>query len=76
MAVTVDPAKADLHALVDQLPADAREVARRVLSALIVQAEYDTEPLTPEEEADESQGWRECQAGQGIPLEQVRGGRA
>ena len=76
MAVTVDPAKADLHALVDQLPADAREVARRVLSALIVQAEYDTEPLTPEEEAGEAQGWRECKDGQGVLLAEPRGRRA
>ena len=67
-----DTAGADLHALVDRLPPDAREVARRVLSALVAQGEFDEEPLTPEEEADAEEGWQAYLHGEGKPLDEVR----
>ncbi len=74
--MTADEVKRDLHALVDSLPADAWEVARRVLAALAAQADYDQEPLTPEEEAAEAQGWQECEAGKGVLLAEPRERRA
>ena len=76
MGIAVDKGQRDLHALVDRLPADAREAAWRVLSALVAEGEHDTAPLSPEEEAAEEQGWRECQAGKGVPLRQARSHRA
>jgi len=71
MAVTADEMKRDLHALVDRLPADAWDVARRVLAALVAQAGQDAEPLTPEEEASSEEGWQAYLRGEGKPLEQV-----
>ena len=76
MAVAMDEGQRDLHALVDQLPVDAREAARRVLSALVAEGGQDTDPLSPEEEAAEEQGWRECQSGKGVPFRQARSHRA
>ena len=67
-----DSATAELHVLVDRLPPDAQEVARRVLSALVAQGEFDEEPLTPAEEADAEEGWQAYLRGEGKPLGEVR----
>lgn len=61
------PVKQELHELIDRL---SEEQARELLKQLRSWLEEEP-PLTPEEIADSEAAWREYQAGQGKPLEQV-----
>ena len=76
-AIPAEPAGPDpairqiLHGLIDRLDPTDETTARRVLEALVAQAEYDDEPLTPEEEAASEQGWQEYLRGEAHPLDEV-----
>ena len=61
-----------LHRLVEALPDSELRTAIRVLEGLKAAAEYDTEPLTPEEQADADAGWQEYLEGKARPWEEVR----
>ncbi len=72
--------KAELHRLVDALPASEVAVARRVLEALratvedvvrysLEDAPLDDEPTSPEEDAAAAEAWAEYQRGEALSPE-------
>jgi predicted transcriptional regulator len=61
----------DLHRLVDRLPETEEQAARRFLEFLVERADYDEEPLNPEEEAALEEGLRDYRSGKVHSLDEV-----
>jgi len=60
-----------LHQLVDRIPETETHAAQRFLEFLAARADYDEEPLTPQEEAALEQGRRAIRQGDVRPLDEV-----
>ncbi len=67
--------KEDVHRLVDELPDDELPAAQRLLESLLakeqdplirhlMQSPIDDEPYTPEERAEDEEGWQEYLRGE------------
>ena len=66
----MDPVtREELHKMVDALPAEELELAKRELTRLCIP--YDDEPETPAEAAAVAQARAELARGEGIPAEDV-----
>lgn len=63
---------AALHRLVDALPDRQAALAKRLLEALIDEADEDTEPLTPEEHAALELGREQAAKGETIKWEELK----
>ena len=74
--------KEELHRLVDELPEGESHAAKRFLEYLcnmsdpmmraLMEAPYDDEPTTPEEDKGAEEAWQEYLRGEARPWEEVR----
>ena len=74
--------RAELHRLVDELPTSELDPARHILHYLrvkrdpllkkLLEAPFEDEPITPEEEAAVQEAWEDVKAGRVIPHEEVK----
>jgi hypothetical protein len=81
-AITAMTIKEDLYRLVDELPESELHAAKRFLEYLrnmgdpmlqaLMEAPYDDEPTTPEEDEGAREAWQEYLRGEARPWEEVR----
>jgi hypothetical protein len=81
-AITAMTIKEDLYRLVDELPESELHAAKRYLEYLrnmgdpmlqaLMEAPYDDEPTTPEEDAGAREAWQEYLRGEAISAEEAK----